>query len=221
MPLLPQAAYDRWSGVYDDADPSTSLDEPFLLAMVTPFTGCRILDLGCGTGRYLRLVNQPGASVVGMDLSQGMLVRAMQTLVPKASIAWVQASFERFPFADGSFDRVISGLILDHVHDLRSFFHQIAAVLRPGGRLILSAVHPMMQRLTGATVRFVVQGQEYHVQGTVHEVETIAESVQEAGLDIENLLEPEVDQELIARYPVWRARLGCPALMLLAAHKTG
>jgi len=219
-PLHPQAAYDHWSEVYDDADPSTLLDEPFLLTMVKLFAGCRILDLGSGTGRYLRLVNRPGVSIVGMDLSRGMLARAMRTLVPKASVAWVQGSLEHFPFSDGTFDRIISGLVLDHVNDLHSFFHQIAAVLRPGGRLILSAVHPRMQRLTGSTVRFVVQGREYHVQGTVHEVDAVADAVQEAGIEIESLLEPEVDQELITRCPVWRTRLGCPALMLLAAHKT-
>lgn len=51
LPL--QAAYDRWAETYDDADPSTLLDEPFLLLMVKLFRGCRVLDLGCGTGRYL------------------------------------------------------------------------------------------------------------------------------------------------------------------------
>jgi SAM-dependent methyltransferase len=46
--------YDRWAPRYDDRDPSTSQDESFLLEQLKPFPGCRILDLGCGTGRYLR-----------------------------------------------------------------------------------------------------------------------------------------------------------------------
>ncbi|MBX3330680.1 MAG: hypothetical protein KF722_09790 [Nitrospira sp.] len=48
------AGYDCWTASYDDGDPSTWLDEPFLLDQLKPFPGCRILDLGCGTGRYLR-----------------------------------------------------------------------------------------------------------------------------------------------------------------------
>lgn len=48
--LSPQSAYDEWAEHYDDEDPSTLLDQPFLLSMLQPFEGCRMLDLGCGTG---------------------------------------------------------------------------------------------------------------------------------------------------------------------------
>lgn len=216
--LSPQAAYDQWADTYDDADPTTLLDEPFLLLAVQPFSGCRILDLGCGTGRYLRLVTQPGVSIVGMDLSRGMLARARRTVIPTGPVAWVQASLEQFPFPNGTFDRVISGLVLDHVNDIDAYFRRVAAVLQPGGRLVLSAVHPEMQRQTGPAVRFTVQGHEYQTRGAVHEVQTIAAAAQGAGLIIEKLLEPSVDQELVARCPSWSDRLGCPALVLLMAR---
>jgi ubiquinone/menaquinone biosynthesis C-methylase UbiE len=217
--LPPEDAYDQWAEEYDDADPSTLLDEPFLLTMVKVFPGCRVLDLGCGTGRYLRMFAQAGISIVGLDLSQGMLARARRTLIPEASVAWVQASFESLPFLGGTFDRVISGLVLDHVDDLLSYFQQVAAILRPGGRLVLSTVHPEMQRLTGSTVRFTVQGHQYQTQGRVHEVYAIADAAQQVGLMIESLLEPSVDQKLLAHRPAWKSRLGCPALVLLAVQK--
>ncbi|CAI4032783.1 Methyltransf_11 domain-containing protein [Nitrospira tepida] len=217
--LAPADAYDQWAGEYDDADPSTLLDEPFLLAMVKIFPGCRLLDLGCGTGRYVRILNRPGISIVGVDLSQGMLARARRTCLSKSTVAWVQASFTKLPFIGGTFDRVISGLVLDHVENLHSYFHQIATMLRPGGRLILSTVHPDMQRLTGSNVRFTVQGRHYQTEGTVHEVYSIANAVRQVGLTVESLLEPSVDQNMVAHRPVWKTRLGCPALVLLAAQK--
>lgn len=213
-------AYDQWAEEYDDADPSTLLDEPFLLSQLKMFAGCRLLDLGCGTGRYLRLLAQPGISMVGLDLSQGMLARARRTFIPEAPVGWVQASFGSLPFVSGTFDRVVSGLVLDHVDDLHLYFHQVAAILRSGGRLVLSTVHPAMQRLTGINVRFAAQGRYYQMQGTVHEVDSIEEAAQQAGLTIESLLEPSVDQNMVAQRPAWKNRLGCPALVLLAAEKS-
>jgi malonyl-CoA O-methyltransferase len=219
--LSPQSAYDEWAEHYDEEDPSTLLDQPFLLSMIQPFEGCRILDLGCGTGRYLRLVGR-GSYAVGVDLSRGMLSRARRQTSGAIAVKWVQASVELLPFRPGTFDRVISGLVLDHVQDLRQFFQGIAGTLKPGGRAIVTAVHPDMQRQTGPTVRFTAAGREYRTQGTIHEIQDILAAVKQAGLSIEQLQEPRVDEQLIARREAWKDRLGCPALLLLAlTHAAG
>ncbi|MCE3225348.1 MAG: hypothetical protein K0S58_3528 [Nitrospira sp.] len=129
---------------------------------------------------------------------------------------------ELLPFRPGTFDRVISGLVLDHVQDLRQFFQGIAGTLKPGGRAIVTAVHPDMQRQTGPTVRFTAAGREYRTQGTIHEIQDILAAVKQAGLSIEQLQEPRVDEQLIARREAWKDRLGCPALLLLAlTHAAG
>ena len=217
--LAPQTAYDQWAEEYDDADPTTLLDEPFLLSMLKPFDGCRVL------GSRLRHRSIPTSSgpawnrVVGLDLSRAMLARARRSMAPAPSVSWIQASVARLPFSKEAFDRVISGLVLDHVDDLHFFFLQVVAALRPGGRLIMSAIHPDMQRLTGSVVRFTSAGREYQTHGTVHEVRSMVEATQQAGLALECLLEPCVDQELVTRRPAWSNRLGCPALVLLAAEK--
>jgi malonyl-CoA O-methyltransferase len=197
------------------------LDQPFLMSVIQPFEGCRILDLGCGTGRYLRLVGQ-GSYAVGVDLSRGMLRRARRQTPAAIAARWVQASVECLPFRAQSFDRVVSGLVLDHVRDLRLFFDGIARTLKPGGRAIVTAVHPDMQRLTGPTVRFTAAGREYHTQGTIHEIRDILAAVTQSDLSIEQLQEPPVDQQLVARRETWKNRLGCPALLLLVlTHAAG
>ena len=213
--LSTQSAYDEWAEYYDDEDPSVLLDQPFLVAMLQPFAGCRILDLGCGTGRYLRLAAHD-TFVVGLDLSRGMLERARRQTPPAIGATWVQASVECLPFPSQTFDRIISGLVVDHVHDVNNFFLGIAAALRPGGRVIVTAVHPDMQRKTGPTVRFTAEGREYHMEGTIHEKAHLLTAIQQAGLSVEQLQEPPVTEELIARREAWRDRLGCPALLLLA-----
>ena len=213
--LSTRSAYDEWAEHYDDEDPTVLLDQPFLLSMLQPFAGCRILDLGCGTGRYLRLVGHE-AVVVGLDLSRGMLERARRQTSSAIGAKWVQASVERIPFGSQTFDRIVSGLVVDHVRDLPAFFLGIATALRPGGRAIVTAVHPDMQRKTGPTVRFTAAGREYRTEGTIHEKAEILTAIQQAGLTIEQLQEPPVTEQLIARREAWRDRLGCPALLLLA-----
>jgi hypothetical protein len=73
-----------------------------------------------------------------------------------------------------------------------------------------------MQRRTGPTVRFTAAGREYRTKGTIYEKAEILTAIQQAGLSIEQLQEPPVTAELIARREAWRDRLGCPALLLMA-----
>lgn len=218
--LLPvQTAYDQWADEYDDADPTTALDEPFVLSRLEPFPGCRILDLGCGTGRYLRRLTGPNLHLVGVDLSRAMLTRAKTTIANLPCVSLVQASVEQLPFAPNSFDRVIAGLVLDHLPHLDAFFRETAARLRPGGLFLMSAVHPDMQDLTGSAVRFTARGREYATAGTTHTVSAIAAAARGAGLSPESLQEPRIDQMLIARYPSWNVKVGRSALVLFAARK--
>lgn len=219
-PLSTQSAYDRWATDYNDADPSTILDEPFVLSMVQPLDGCRVLDLGCGTGRYLRLAGQGASAVVGMDLSRAMLARARRQTERSLVARWVQASVEHLPFVEGAFDRVVSGLVLDHVERLDRYFDGVARVLRPGGRAVVTAVHPEMQRLTGSLVQFQAGGQTYRTEGTIHEIVEILEAARRAGLSVDRCEEPPVDERLVAHRSDWRNRLGCPALLLLALSPT-
>lgn len=209
--------YDRWAPTYDDADPSTLLDGPTVLSLAQPVEGCRILDLGCGTGRFARRCTS-GVQVVGLDVSRAMLRRARTAAGPP--VEWVQGSVEDLPFRPGTFDRVLSGLVIDHVMDLPRFFRELADVLLPGGRAILSAVHPQIQRLTGSTVTFQDEGHPCRIQGVIHELSDVLEAAAYAGLTLLDKQEPSVSAEMIARKPEWSARLGYPALFIVALEKS-
>jgi len=110
-------------------------DDPRLRGIIDclgPLAGCRVLDLGCGKGRFARALIQEGASVVGVDLSTAMLNAA-------AGIERVRASARRLPFAPSSFDAVVAVEVFEHFapQSLDGVCAEIQRVLRPGGRLVV------------------------------------------------------------------------------------
>src|SRR5439155_11707106 len=68
----------------------------------------------------------------------------------------------RFPIRAESFDAALSALISEHLADIRGFFAEIFAALRPGGRLIFSAFHPELAR-AGIEANFERDGTEYRL----------------------------------------------------------
>jgi SAM-dependent methyltransferase len=93
-----------------------------------------VLDAGCGGGRYARLAARHGARVVGVDLSTAVeKARALCDGMPGVAIA--QADLLDLPLADRSFDLVFSIGVLHHSPDPRRAFAEVAARVKPGGRL--------------------------------------------------------------------------------------
>jgi ubiquinone/menaquinone biosynthesis C-methylase UbiE len=214
-----EAGYDGWAPTYDDGDPTTWLDEPFLLDQLKPFPGCRILDLGCGTGRYLRLLTPTLFRLTAVDLSSGMLGRARRDTDHHEEISWVQASATCLPFRPGFFDRVMSGLVLDHIETPGHLFTQIAAMLRPGGRAVVTGVHPAMQRLTGADIALISGHRSLRITGHLHHVTDLITAAHSAKLIVERIEEPVVTAAMVAQRPDWRCKLGRPALLLMTLGK--
>jgi len=111
-----------------------------LVEQAAPEPGQRILDIGCGTGTLVLLVEtaQPDAEVVGLDADPEILEQARR----KAATAGARARFDQgfstqLPYEDNSFDRVLSTLFFHHLTgaDKRRTAGEIARVLRPRGEL--------------------------------------------------------------------------------------
>jgi 2-polyprenyl-3-methyl-5-hydroxy-6-metoxy-1,4-benzoquinol methylase len=102
----------------------------------------RLLDAGCGDGRYFgvlsRATERPGA-VVASDISERILDTARATAQRDGlAVELVRANMEALPFEDGSFDVVFSSQVIEHLLDPAAGARELARVLRPGGRLVLS-----------------------------------------------------------------------------------
>jgi SAM-dependent methyltransferase len=94
--------------------------------------GMRILDLGCGKGRFSRALTARGARVVGLDLSRGMLAEA-------GGIHCVCATARRLPFQSRCFDGIIAVEVFEHL-DVKArdtVLHEARRVLRPNGFLAI------------------------------------------------------------------------------------
>jgi len=117
--------------------------------------GESVLDVGCGTGSLTIVAKGaagPGALVAGIDPSPEMIERAKQ----KAAKAGVEVDFrvaaiEALPFDAGTFDVVLSSLMLHHLPDevKRLGFAEVARVLKPGGRFFAIDMAPRAHGLLG------------------------------------------------------------------------
>lgn len=212
-----RAGYDRWAAVYDhDANPLLVLEEPEVRRIAGEVRGLEVLDLGCGTGRHTAWLSRAGARVTALDFSPGMLARAHERLAAE-DVSWlVHDLHEPLPLADQSFDLVVSGLVLEHLSDLASFFTELRRVLRPRARAVVSAMHPAMF-LQGSQARFTCPESGEIVQpGSVpHGMGELVMAALGAGLELRALGEHAPDAALATRFPRAEKYVGWPMLVVL------
>jgi ubiquinone/menaquinone biosynthesis C-methylase UbiE len=215
---LVRAGYDRWSAVYDhDANPLQALEGPVVRRAVGDPRGLSVLDLGCGTGRHALWLAEAGASVTAVDFSEGMLAQAREK--PGAATVRFLAHdlHQPLPFPAGTFDLVVSGLVLEHLRDLDLFFGEARRVLKPGGRAVVSAMHPSMF-LRGSQARFTdpVSGELVQPGSIAHPIGAFVMSAVRAGFALAAIDEVAPDTEFAGRFPRAANYIGWPMLIVLS-----
>jgi SAM-dependent methyltransferase len=127
---------------YDELRPADELwhESMELLVQLGDLRGRRVLEVGCGTGRFAALLAERHACRVwGVDVSAEMLAVARQR-VPRG-VGLKLAAAEDLPFRDGTFERVVMTLVVHHLDRPRAFA-ELIRVLQPGGRVAILSFDP-------------------------------------------------------------------------------
>ena len=112
----------------------------------------RVLDIGCGRASALRFLTARtkfDQAPVGVDIAPAILQRAVADLGPDRSIDLVAAAATRLPFADESFDLILSSYLVKHLGDdtMHRFLAECWRLLRPGGVLVVWEFAPTRSTL--------------------------------------------------------------------------
>lgn len=114
----------------------TLLLDPVMLEQCGDVAGRSVLDVGCGEGRWGRLLAARGAHVTGLDLTPAMVRRAHERRGEGEQ--YLRGNAESLPLAGAAFDLVTSYIMLVDVPDFRAAVREMARVLRPGGEVVVA-----------------------------------------------------------------------------------
>jgi SAM-dependent methyltransferase len=213
------AAYQRWAPLYPPVahNPLMRAEQQAMLLYWPKVEGMCVLDLACGTGRYSRLLAEAGATdVIALDFCVPMLTQV-------SNGCRVCASMMQLPFADDTFDVVISGLALGHATDVYPWMAEIARVLRNGGTLLYSDFHPDAA-YAGLTRSFKdLDDETCSVPHAQYPVPTQIDAARAAGLGVEIVHEVRVGIELREPFAksedFYRSWDGLPIVLVVRARK--
>jgi ubiquinone/menaquinone biosynthesis C-methylase UbiE len=194
--------YAEWAPTYDGPNPMIDAEQSLVRSLLAPSlrSGVRVLDAACGTGRHAAWLESQGCQVIGVDVTAAMLHRA-SAAAPCSGFA--QGDLRALPLASGSVDACVCGLGLCHVPNLAPALRELARVLRPGGRLVVSDPHGRGAYAGGqgfygpggvSRPRFI---RNYHRQAS----EWIG-AFSDGGFTIESCHEPRLDAMSVAAHPV-------------------
>ncbi len=134
------ASVEDWIG--QDQAVRTDMLDSWVLNALGDVSGRRVLDIGCGEGRFCRLLAGMGAEVTGVDLTEG-LVEAARGLSNGVGNYFVGNAEDLAGLGDETFDLAVSYIVMVDIFDYESSIRAAYRVLKPGGRFIVCTIHPI------------------------------------------------------------------------------
>jgi malonyl-CoA O-methyltransferase len=144
--------YAEWAPTYppDAHNALMEVEQASVLSLLPPVCGRVVLDAGCGTGRYMRLLSALGARVVGVDLSLAMAARARSMQLHVAC-----GDLTAMPVRSDSCDVIVCGLAVIDVPDLSAVLAEWSRVLRRRGVVVYSTLHPIGREANGLAIESI------------------------------------------------------------------
>lgn len=185
--------YDEVSKVYDDVRSGSEILVDFLIERAGISDGSPVLEIGCGTGNYLRLLREKtGIELHGLDSSEGMLTKAMQK-IPEGNFKIGDAvTLDGFP--NDYFELIYMVDVIHHIQDIETMFANTKKILKKGGTMaVFTDSHERItnKRLTSKYFPETIPNELKRYQP----IEKIVESMYRAGFDSVEFLEIPLPEE--------------------------
>ncbi|GAY09741.1 class I SAM-dependent methyltransferase [Pseudonocardia sp. N23] len=188
------AGYVQWSRSYDGPLRLFAVESAAVRPLLEDRPPGTVLDAACGTGRWSEYLAGRGHTVVGVDRSPAMLDLA-RTKVPGGRFD--EGRLDALPLDDASVDAAVCALAMVHVPDLRPVFAELARVVRPGGRVVVSDVHPFLVTL-GWQAQFPGDDGRAYIRLHAHLMSDYAGAALAAGFAVRGIEEPLLTAEAAA-----------------------
>jgi MoaA/NifB/PqqE/SkfB family radical SAM enzyme/ubiquinone/menaquinone biosynthesis C-methylase UbiE len=190
LSCLPAETFDTWADVYDSQpNPLLALEQRILGPMVPDVRGLDVLDVGCGTGRWLKqLAARTPRSLLGVDISPQMLLQAAAKLGHNCDLQL--GSSAAMPFGNAVADVVLSCFVVSYVDDLGAFAQEIDRVTRPGSTVLLTDMHPDTEASRNWKRSFEAAGSSTGMQGKGWSLQQVTDAFLDRGFQLLSLREP-------------------------------
>jgi ubiquinone/menaquinone biosynthesis C-methylase UbiE len=217
--------YRRWAETYDElANPLLDLEQPVVHSMIDCISAGVAVDAACGTGRHTAYLLDRGYCVIAIDSSEAMLAKA-RVRAPSADIR--VGSLLDLPVDDASVDLAVCALALTHFSDLTRPIAELSRIVRRGGQVILSDVHPLAVAMGAHAFFRAADDERGMVKNHVHWMGQYLKAFRDAGLTVGDCAEPKVVQATIdkitpsgsTKHWTEQALLGLPFALIWQLHR--
>ena len=206
-------AYDAYEKLADsyaekvDTKPHNAyLEKPAILSLLPDVGGKKVLDVGCGTGRYTEWLLEHGAEVTGFDASPQMLAHARERVGDRAELVLHDLNDPMDFMEDDSVHLVLASLVLDYIDDWTPALKEFRRILRHNGSLVFSVGHPTLDFIKdfGMKDYWSVEmteiwwsgfGERVLMPGYRRPIQAITEPLHETGFIIQRLTESRPTQQ--------------------------
>lgn len=193
---------------------------PTLFRLLGDVQGRHILDAGCGQGYLCRLLARKGAIVTGIEPAQAWYKHALtREQTERLAITYLQADLSDLSVMENlqhPFDVVVANMVLMDIPDYVSAIHNCVAALRADGDFIFSITHPCFEEPAAAwNKKGYVEVREYFQERAIpsgyghwfhHPLSSYLNLVIRAGCTLQEIIEPQLDQEIVQQYGEQHAR---------------
>ena len=185
-----QQAFAILSKAYDDSlNPMLSLEERFLSQILPEFTDLDVVDIGCGTGRWLeRIAGQAPRSLIGIDASPQMVDRASRKLGKRATLLVGNAI--SLPLASSSADIILASFVTSYLPELAGFATEVRRVARGTAQLYVTDLHPDTVASCNWKRAFRVGKTRVEMTTYAHSLPHVISCFEAYGLEVSCLLQP-------------------------------